>query len=198
MSIICGIYKITNPKGLVYIGQSYNVYSRFTRYKKLSCKSQCRIYNSLVKYGPENHTFELLEQAPKEQLNQLEINYIWRYDSTNREKGLNLNSGGFNGNHSKETKDKIRQKALGRKASASTKKKMSDKRLGIKKSEEWKHNMSKSSAWAKKIYTVINGKDVIFSSITEASKFMKIRRTSIQSCLKGKTKTSGKHIWKFV
>lgn len=32
---IIGIYKITNPKGKSYIGQSINIYRRFKEYKNL-------------------------------------------------------------------------------------------------------------------------------------------------------------------
>ena len=56
-----GIYKITNPKGAVYIGQSKNVNERLARYKKLQCcKNQHLLYRSFLKYGINNHTFEVL------------------------------------------------------------------------------------------------------------------------------------------
>ncbi len=74
-----GIYKIENPKGSIYIGQSKNVDERISRYKKLQCcKFQLLLYRSFLKYGIENHTFEILERGnfTKEQLNNLENNYI--------------------------------------------------------------------------------------------------------------------------
>ena len=55
-----GIYKITSPLGYIYIGQSINIDYRFNVYKKLKCKSQLRIYNSFVKYGVDNHIFEII------------------------------------------------------------------------------------------------------------------------------------------
>lgn len=106
---ISGIYKITSPKGKIYIGQTNNIYDRMRRYKKLHCKGQKHLYNSLVKYGWSKHKFEILEQAPEEQLNQLEINYIWRLNSTNREIGLNISFGGQNSRHSEESKILIRK-----------------------------------------------------------------------------------------
>jgi predicted GIY-YIG superfamily endonuclease len=33
-SKICGVYKITNPEGKSYIGQSKDVYSRFEHHKR--------------------------------------------------------------------------------------------------------------------------------------------------------------------
>lgn len=37
---ICGIYKITNPKNRVYIGQSVDVRHRIYSYKVSNCKDQ--------------------------------------------------------------------------------------------------------------------------------------------------------------
>jgi hypothetical protein len=33
-----GIYKIINPNGRIYIGQSTNIEGRWTKYKQLACK----------------------------------------------------------------------------------------------------------------------------------------------------------------
>jgi len=57
-----GIYKITNPKGKIYIGQSINIKRRFNEYKRLNCSQQPKIYNSLLKYGSDNHKFEIIEE----------------------------------------------------------------------------------------------------------------------------------------
>jgi group I intron endonuclease len=89
-----GIYKITNPKGKIYIGQSKNINDRFNSYKKLKhhCSLQPKLFNSLKKYGPENHIFEIIEECSLEQLNEREIYYIDKFKSYL--KGLNLTSGG--------------------------------------------------------------------------------------------------------
>jgi len=83
-----GIYKITNPKGKVYIGQSINIENRFNGYKNLHCKAQPILYNSFIKYGIENHKFEIIIQCEKEQLNELEKYYQQIYSAIG-EKGLN-------------------------------------------------------------------------------------------------------------
>jgi group I intron endonuclease len=67
-----GIYKITNPKNKIYVGQSLNVFDRWETYKRLNCKGQTKLYNSLKKYGFENHKFEILEECPIEFLDDLE------------------------------------------------------------------------------------------------------------------------------
>jgi group I intron endonuclease len=65
-----GIYKITNPKGRIYIGQSINIEGRENSYSKLrDCKGQPRLYASLVKYGFSEHIFEVVEQCEVGELN---------------------------------------------------------------------------------------------------------------------------------
>ena len=39
-----GIYKITNPSGKIYIGQSVNIDNRISSYKNLKCKNQTKLY----------------------------------------------------------------------------------------------------------------------------------------------------------
>ena len=97
--IMIGIYKITNPKGKIYIGQSVNIEKRWNRYKNLNqkdCIGQPLIYRSLIKYGVKNHIFEIIELCNKEELNKLESYYIALYNSFNSKCGLNLTSGGTN------------------------------------------------------------------------------------------------------
>lgn len=67
-----GIYKITSPKGRIYIGQSVNIEKRFKNYKSLNCISQSKLYKSLIKYGYQNHTFEVIEECNIELLNERE------------------------------------------------------------------------------------------------------------------------------
>lgn len=58
-----GIYKITNPNGKVYIGQSTNIKKRWKSYENLHCKGQTKLYNSLKKHGWENHKCEIIEEC---------------------------------------------------------------------------------------------------------------------------------------
>jgi group I intron endonuclease len=69
-----GIYKITNPKGRIYIGQSVNIEIRKSKYRCLSHSSkQPKIFASIQKYGWEQHKFEEIEECPIEQLNEREV-----------------------------------------------------------------------------------------------------------------------------
>jgi group I intron endonuclease len=91
---IKGIYKITNPKGKVYIGQSIDLKQRFAHYKMINCKGQKKLYSSLVKYGYENHIIEIITKGDynRDILNELEKHYIQIYNSFRN--GLNLSIGG--------------------------------------------------------------------------------------------------------
>ena len=76
-----GIYKITNPKNKVYVGQSINIERRFIDYKKSLKKAQIKIYNSIKKYGYENHVFEIIEECEPNKLNERENFWIKYYNS---------------------------------------------------------------------------------------------------------------------
>jgi group I intron endonuclease len=71
-----GVYKITNPSGKIYIGQSVDIDNRFNAYKKLRCKGQIKLYNSLVKYGWDNHITEIIEECDESKL--LERETYWK------------------------------------------------------------------------------------------------------------------------
>ena len=83
-----GIYKITSPSEKIYIGQSKDFYRRWGNHKVLRTSKQPRLYNSLLKYGIENHTFEVIEECDFEQLNIRERYWQDFYDVTG-ESGMN-------------------------------------------------------------------------------------------------------------
>jgi group I intron endonuclease len=66
--ILCGIYRITNLSGNVYIGESKDILSRWIIYKRKDCTTQKRLYNSFISHSPENHTFEIIELCDFENL----------------------------------------------------------------------------------------------------------------------------------
>lgn len=102
-----GIYKITSPTGAIYIGQSRKIESRITHYRRVLCKSQFRIYNSLVKHGWDAHTFEVIEECAEELLNEREEYYVKFFDTFNTDHGMNLRPGGGNHKLSEESKRRI-------------------------------------------------------------------------------------------
>lgn len=127
------VYKITNKiTGKVYIGITNQGAGARYRHHWYEARigELAPIHRSMAKYGEENFTLEIIDFADTyEELKEKEKYWIKQYDSVNRDKGYNLTEGGdgtFGRMHSEETKNKIRQKAIGRKASEETKKKMSD------------------------------------------------------------------------
>ncbi len=130
------IYKVTclvNNK--IYIGLTTQLKGILERWRKHICEAnyrttrKTRFLNAIRKHGPENFIIEQIDTAETiEELKEKEIYYIAFYDSTNREKGYNTTKGGegsFGTTMSEETKDKIRQKHLGRKWSDDRKEKHS-------------------------------------------------------------------------
>lgn len=130
-----GIYKITNPKGKVYIGKSINIKKRFLQYKNLHCKLQVILYNSFLKYGFEKHIFEVLCECEKEELDLKEKYYQELYTCV----GVNGLNCFINGDekekrfYSKESKKSFIGKRKGMKIKCS-------EELRIKKSNNLKNN----------------------------------------------------------
>lgn len=134
---ICGIYKITNPKKKVYIGQSTDIADRIRRYKKLHCTRQLKLYYSLKKYGVEKHKFEILHQCNLNQLDELEIYYIKLFQCFNNEYGLNLESGGNGGYKvSEETRRRMSEAQKGHTVSRETRMKIIKANKGRKHTKE--------------------------------------------------------------
>jgi group I intron endonuclease len=101
-----GIYKITNPNGKVYIGQSNNIERRFEEHKNIKFSNQIKLKNSILKYGLENHTFEILEECDMSIIDEREIYWISFLKCV--ELGLNLTYGGEGGKLSPESELKKR------------------------------------------------------------------------------------------
>jgi group I intron endonuclease len=84
-----GIYKITSPSNRVYIGQTVNYHKRITSYKNINQnKSLNRLKASFLKYGTDNHIFELIEECDVNLLNERE-RYWQDYYCVLSDKGLN-------------------------------------------------------------------------------------------------------------
>lgn len=103
-----GIYKITNPEGKVYVGQSWELEERKKRYGRPSVnKNQKKIYNSIKKYGWNNHVFEVIHTLPadinQDVLNRYEVLYWDLYKSCVIEM-LNIREPGRGGKNSEETR----------------------------------------------------------------------------------------------
>lgn len=158
-----GIYKITNPSGRVYIGQSINIEHRFKEYRRLKCKLQKRLINSFTKYAVENHIFDIIEECAIQDLNTRERYWQDEYNVLDKYKGLNCKlttSLDKSGKYSEELKQKIGLGNKGKIVSEKTRLKISLANkgnqiwLGRKHTEETKKKMSQSAKI--KIFTEIH------------------------------------------
>jgi len=164
MNKIIGIYKITNQKNAIYIGQSTDIIKRFRDYKSLNCQGQPKLYNSLKKYGIENHKFEIVTECKIEELNNFERYYQDLYNATDSKIGLNCRlteSNNRSGKISEETKirmsenhaskkdpewgKRISERQKGKKHSEDRKRKIAEKAKGRKTSDETKKKMSENA-----------------------------------------------------
>lgn len=133
-----GIYKITNLiNDKIYIGQAKNIERRWKEHINASKKENSLLYRAMRKYGLENFSFEVIEECSIEELNNLEIYYIWYYNSyiyKEGSKGYNMTIGGDCGNRgykfSKESKHKLRLAHLGKVLSEEQRKSISERTKG--------------------------------------------------------------------
>ena len=120
------IYRITNTvNNKIYIGQTTReINERINEYKRGYRENHYfnqYLLNSFNKYGFDCFIFEVIDNANSiEELNEKEINYIAQYNSTDRNLGYNIESGGRNSKPSEETLIK-----------------MSESHKGIKQTEDW-------------------------------------------------------------
>lgn len=96
-----GIYKITSPNSKVYIGQSIDITTRWNTHRRsINNKKKTKLINSFLKYGVDNHIFEIIEICEQKDLN-IRERYWQDYYNVIKD-GLNLKltqtddrSGGF-------------------------------------------------------------------------------------------------------
>lgn len=205
----CFIYRIISPSGRIYIGQTVNVNARKSAYRNLRCKSQHILYNSLKKYGFENHVFDVIDECGEIEANNLEGFYIKEYKSCiydNERYGMNLVR-----QHEPERNSKRGKRNP---LSESTKEKIKNSLTGVKHTLERKNNMSKACIGriqsnetiekrVKHLYKPIIqlSMDNIFikewESIKQAVEELNVPRSSVQMTAKGKYKHGGGFKWQY-
>ena len=83
---VTGIYKITNIKTKeCYIGQAMHIKERWAEHAKcglgIDTPAGNKLYKAIQEFGLWNFSFEVLEECPREQLNEKEKYYIDLYSS---------------------------------------------------------------------------------------------------------------------
>lgn len=219
------IYKITNLiNNKIYIGKTTQSYKRLLkRYNDevLYVKNNRPIINAIRKYGIVNFQFEIISSCLNLQfLNELEINTIKQYNSTNHSIGYNITPGGDGiSNPSPELRYKMGKGTReffnknghgvrkGHKISEKQKIRLREVRLGksptnkgVKMTEAQKEVQRKSSKSAKSIIAVNLDSGIVleFNSIKNAAKELKTTRETIKANLNGLRKNKNWHfLYKF-
>lgn len=116
------VYMHVSPSGKKYIGitsqKPKDRWGNGNGYKRNQY-----FYKAIRKYGWNNFQHIIIMAGlTKEEAENLEITLISQYDTTNKEKGYNIENGGnCFGTHSEETKAKIAEKSKGNKSSSGRK-----------------------------------------------------------------------------
>lgn len=134
------------PNGRVYVGvTSMNVEDRW-RADGSGYKGQL-FYRAIKKYGWKNITHEILAEVETQQeAENLEVNYIAQFNSTDRRFGYNVCSGGyvnagFHFNHTPEAKLKISRASKGHSVSHKQRQKLREARKNFRQTEEAKERI---------------------------------------------------------
>jgi group I intron endonuclease len=200
------IYKITSPTNKIYIGQSWDFIDRIKFYKRLHCKLQTKIYNSLVKYGYDNHIIEIIHTLPEDikqcYLDSYELLYWQLYKDCDFEM-LNIREPGRGGKLSEETKIKIKNKLKGRTLSENHKKKVTKalygrtfsietrKKIGDSNKGENNGMFGKTGKLSHSSKVVINTfTNQIFNSVKEAEEFYNMKKNTLAAKLNGRAKNN--------
>lgn len=207
-----GIYKIESPSGKVYIGQSWNIKRRWNDHKATKSYKHKKLNASFLKYGVQNHSFDILHTLPIDIsqfiLNDYEQIYIDAFRSCNIEL-LNLKEGGNGyGKHSEETKAIIKEKRKYQKITDEQRKKMSLFFKNIPRTKEWIDKVANANRGKKVTYEIrlknmkpikqltLNGEYIKdWDCSRNAAKELGTNESNICNCLTGRSKSACGYKW---
>jgi hypothetical protein len=180
-----GIYKITNPTGKVYIGQSRCIRVRMLSYKRLDLKYQPKLKNSILKYGLDNHKFEIIEVCNLDSLNIRERYWQDFYNVCDKKLGLNCML--------VASSEKV---AI---VSEETREKISKAHKGVAKAKGVIDNMIKASPNKVPVFQYTSSGIFVtkHESIKHAARLYNINSSHITSCCKGNVKSVRGFLWSY-
>lgn len=191
--MICGIYMIKNiVNGKIYIGQAVDIERRWKKHRsglRGNDHDNKHLQNAWNKYGQENFEFTVICECDESQLNMMEIDYIAKLKTYDRDFGYNKTYGGDSGRPTEETKRKTSESLKGRTLSEEHKKNISEAHKGKSFSEEHKKKMSESlkgrthtEETKKKLSESLKGR----TSPNKGKSFSEEHKKNISEALKGK------------
>lgn len=189
---------ITSPSGRIYIGSTVNINSRITLYRNQHTKKQPKLHNSLLKYGWDNHVFEIIWSGLIDDMYKYETMIGFGFNVLEPE---NLNCrlpklGEMYNVISDETRIKMSSWQIGRKMSDEAKLKMSIQKKGKKFSLERKIKMGLNFKKPILQYDLYDNFIREWDSASDAAKELKINSGHISTCCRGQRKTAGRFKWK--
>lgn len=199
---VVGIYIIkNNDDGKVYIGQSvdveYRVGNHFSKLKwnRHDNEHMQRAYNR----NPSAFSWELLFECDASDLDELEIETIRKYNSTDRKRGYNMQYGGQKEHRAtEETRRKMSESKKGKKFSKEHCERIGQANRGKKFSEETKQKLSLARSTPILQYDMDGNFVKRHQSIKEATKSVGLKSpNSIKNALSGITKQSAGYVWRY-
>jgi group I intron endonuclease len=211
------VYMITSPTGRIYIGSTKNIQNRIKSYRTLNCKNQVKLYNSLLKYGWENHIFEVIMECLIEEVLRYEcilgnyFNVLDKHEGLNlvlpkisdlyrsvSEETINRQSEARKGKRlSQVTKNKIAIASKNRIWKDSSKKKISDSKKG-KPRPQYVIDIIKDKD--KKIIIQYDLQDIFIKEwfgVYSTARELKLHPSALANCCRGLNKTCGGFKWKY-
>jgi group I intron endonuclease len=192
------IYMITSPTNRLYVGSTTNLKNRVSYYKKLHCKFQTKLYNSIKKHGWKTHKLEIIWEGNINEMLEKETLIGWGFNTLDK-KHLNCKLPKLGDKYNvvaDETRKKMSQWQIGRKMSKEAKQKMRKAKLGVSLSKETKEKLSNYKSKPIIQYDLKGNFIRNWKSAAEVQQKLNINQSHIRECCLKKRKTAGKFIWK--
>jgi hypothetical protein len=182
---------INKINGKAYVGITcQKVKDRWKNGNGYACMKFSR---AIKKYGWDNFKhIVIIENLEQYTAYETEKALIAAFDLTNPQKGYNEACGGASGgmtgkHHTDSAKAKISKARKINGFSAEHRKHISEAKRGVK------HHA------AKKVYQYTKGGEFVreYSYMNEAAELLKIKKTSISACCKGKRPSAGGYVWTY-
>jgi group I intron endonuclease len=190
---VSAIYKITSPTGSIYIGQTVDVVRRFSQYRRLDMlvKTSPKLYKSLINFGYDAHTFEIIEKCEIGQLKNKERHWQDFYNATSEsnlnciltksdtKKGVGIAVPNYR-------KAQISAVHKGKVYSEETKAKIRIARAKQVITAEHRRKISENSGSARIVINLLTG--IYYITVKEAAMSIGIKSNALQCSLMGRNK----------